>query len=330
MRKTLLLFIVLAGMQSRTTAQYHPMLGDSSTKWCLVWNVYLLRADAGPRIFDYNRFEVSGDTTIASVAYHNVYTDMGYFGAVREDSAAQKVYFLYPGDTDEQLLYDFSLDEGDTIVLDLHNNTNDMLKDGNYIVDSVGLVNIRGGWRKYMELQNPLNPGSLNLVWIESVGEIHNPFYPYMYDDVHFGPGMACGHQHESIVFNNEQDTLRNYVDMCTIYNIEFMAEVAPDTCELTYLGSVAELEGNLFGLNVYPNPCNGQNFTLSIPSTKAYTNEMQLFVTDLNGKTVHKTAVSLQGNTATIQNINLQKGMYMLALRQGGTLVARGKLLVE
>jgi hypothetical protein len=72
---------------------------------------------------------ISGDTTINSVTYHKLTTPYiqavmlgtctanyaGYKGAFRNDVANKKVFYVPPSNSIEQLLYDFTMQVGDTV-----------------------------------------------------------------------------------------------------------------------------------------------------------------------------------------------------------------------
>ena len=73
-------------------------------------------------------YTIAGDTVIGNQTYHQLsipYVDSygpctvnhsaGYNGCYRQDVAARKVYYIAPGDVTEELLYDFTLEVGDTI-----------------------------------------------------------------------------------------------------------------------------------------------------------------------------------------------------------------------
>jgi hypothetical protein len=91
-----------------------------------VWNFRETSSWCGS-IADYS-IMTDGDSLIGGVLYHKLYTPfvataissciqagVGYRGAFRNDSAASSVYYLPPLDSVEQLLYDFTWQQGDTV-----------------------------------------------------------------------------------------------------------------------------------------------------------------------------------------------------------------------
>jgi hypothetical protein len=330
MKKLLPVFFLFCSSFSQLKAQYHPMVADT-TKWCLHWNVILVRS--AERFLEYNRFDAIGDTTMGSQVYKKIWTDGStYFGAVREDSSLQRVYFIHVDDTTEQLLYDFSLNLGDTMVVDLQNNMSGNMYDGNYIVDSVSMVSIQGGLRKYLRLHNPLNVNlgpngkPLDLEWIESVGDLHNTFYTYMYDNFGYGSGtFSCGTEQESEIFNNEQNGVRNYVNLCIVSSPG--GYMHSDTCTIDYAGAVHELNAPLVKTIVYPNPSNGQNLNLDVNGFTG--NELAMVISDISGKTVWTGKQVRVVAQTVIFNPNLNNGVYVLHTYDSGRKISQTRFVV-
>jgi hypothetical protein len=129
-KKLLFCFFIITISAEAQTSVYHPF-PDSNA----VWNVeYVFWWACGNPPLYTNRYEtfsyvLNGDTAINSYTYHKVhipfveincnpnfpYQTAGYKGCLREDTNARKIYFIYPGDSVDSLLYDFNLQIGDTI-----------------------------------------------------------------------------------------------------------------------------------------------------------------------------------------------------------------------
>lgn len=130
LNKTVILIalIFISGRALSQTTVYHEF-PDSNA----FWNVqYIASWGCGPPFFNslYLDFTylMDGDTVINGLTYQKLTTPFiqascaftpffptGYRGAVREDIAARKVYFVYPGTAIDSLLYDFSMEVGDTL-----------------------------------------------------------------------------------------------------------------------------------------------------------------------------------------------------------------------
>lgn len=123
--KNLIILVCLSAcfVTHAQTTIYHPF-PESNARW----NFDLINA-MGMCHYRFS-IEVSGDTTINSLIYHQLIThgfvDAGsfgactqilppYLGAVRNDTANRKVYFIPASDSTETLLYDFNMQIGDTV-----------------------------------------------------------------------------------------------------------------------------------------------------------------------------------------------------------------------
>jgi hypothetical protein len=122
-------------------------------------------------------YRVSGDTVINSVSYKFLMTkadssaNTAWYNRyiVREDSVAKKVFINVAGQ--EYLLYDFSLNTGDTVnAVGAYGNTSCQAM----LVDSVDMVNISGVQRKRLLLSMPgvAHGGPYYDEWIEGIGNI--------------------------------------------------------------------------------------------------------------------------------------------------------------
>ncbi len=126
MKKLLLLNLIAVTFSMKAqTSVYHPF-PDSNA----VWNFHLeWYCFANGTADEYYSITFSGDTIISNQTYHKLNTPfvrsfstgicggslIGYKGAIRQDTAARKIFFVPPSDSTEQLLYDFNMQVGDTI-----------------------------------------------------------------------------------------------------------------------------------------------------------------------------------------------------------------------
>jgi hypothetical protein len=129
MKKLLLFIAVCAALSlSAQTSTYQPFPEGNAS-----WNISYTQAMCPLGGDAYENFSIvmTGDTMINGQVYHKlftpyVYADIsggctqahfeGYKGAIRQDIPNKKVYFLPPTDfTVEQLLYDFTMEVGDTV-----------------------------------------------------------------------------------------------------------------------------------------------------------------------------------------------------------------------
>jgi hypothetical protein len=146
-----------------------------------------------------------------SLRYHLIFSGSGlnrcFFGYIREDRSYRKVYFIDNLGNAEVLLYDFSMELGDTISCDFYYNGigwwNDF-KDGADRLDSLQTIYIGSVNLKTYYLSNA-DTTSATLIWHEGLGSLIHPFYLYRHYDFgcshYFG---SCGHYH--IAFDNLEE----------------------------------------------------------------------------------------------------------------------------
>jgi hypothetical protein len=211
---------------------------------------------------------------------------------LREDVAARKVYKLVNGT--EMLLYDFSMQNGDTI----------WQYDFNWTA-AVDEIDCDGGSRKRITLQTQYNNHTMTQVWIEGVGTIAHPFYPAsnMYSVFSAGGGLTyhtkCSFQNGVHIYGNAE---------CAAYAP--LAVAAQDYQK---------------GVSFLPNPVISD---LNLSSANELQNATLKFY-NLQGQLVREVN-KISGTAATVNRGNLSRGLYFVELIDGGHLLQTGKLMLE
>jgi hypothetical protein len=224
------IYIIIILISSITYGQkYIPLLNDSN-RW------YFTRLGEG---FVSELYYFNGDTIYDSVEYKIIGDDFRYNynspnnGFIREDTLTQCVYFLssrYYYDDPEILLYDFSLEQGDTVNLYVYW----FQKDTTFVVDSVGIFNTSFDSRRIYYLSGPgkLPQYTVYPVWIEGIGtlgfNLYTPAYP-----PHSESALSCFYTGDSLIYQSS-------------YSVEFGA------CYYETWG-IENL--TYFNLNIFPNP---------------------------------------------------------------------------
>lgn len=125
-KNLLLLFISFFSCTCFAQTPYHSF-PDSNAVWNVTWTdngcflsgipdgnySYFLNNDTLINTLNYNKLYRSG--LCGFCCYPPVLPVNGYIGAIRDDSLQKKVYFVFSGNSFEQVLYDFSLSVNDTI-----------------------------------------------------------------------------------------------------------------------------------------------------------------------------------------------------------------------
>lgn len=132
MKKLIVFIFTLFALSTNSqTSKYHSF-PDSAA----IWNIESFQScgfffDSWQYLYS---IIISGDTVISGTSYHKLNvpltiitssgqcnvsgtsTNPGYYvGCIRQDTSIKKVFFIFPSDSVEQLLYDFNLAVGDTV-----------------------------------------------------------------------------------------------------------------------------------------------------------------------------------------------------------------------
>jgi len=256
----LLATLTVLMVQSQTSV-YHPFPESNA-----VWNVNMSRGMCfmGGFLFEDYSLAITGDTTINSQTYHKLTTPFielyisggctqqnfpGYQGAFRQDIPNRKVFFVPPAQSTELLLYDFTMEAGDTIkgYLATFFSASDT-------VVGIDSVLIGDDYRKRWMINS-----CYDIYLIEGVGSTFGLLKPL--------PGCATDMDYYSLnCFSQDGQTL--YPHPLT-------------ECQL--ITSTNQMDPNSDDVQVYPNPSNG-SFTVGIGKPESIS---EIRLTDMLGKII-------------------------------------------
>lgn len=208
-----------------------------------------------------------GDTSIHGTHYQRLRHNYSYFGGftpgfayIREDTIAKQIFAIYPEypdyDTTEQLMYDYTLQVGDTF----------RSKHAVHFVQSIDSVSISGIWHLIWDFQwyswdstaTSIGVGAENFIVIEGIGSIFQPCTPLNPLFFEIGNILTCfntrnttpGLSHDVYVFNNTTSCDKHflYLESGTTRNIQ----VAPNP--ITSLSKIILPENVKFGTLIVVN----------------------------------------------------------------------------
>lgn len=181
----LLLFIPVIVYPQKKQYEYVPFPTSDA-----IWSeVYHFRDDANWQPPAYERFAVNGeDTVINNIVYKKIYMFLNtvfdrntasYVGALREDEQ-KRIWLktdnpLHPSkplsyDVEEILLYDFSVNAGDTIKSEYINfHTGDGV-----VVEKIDTIQIGNTYRKKIKIKTD---EFIDIEWIEGIGSLYGLFF---------------------------------------------------------------------------------------------------------------------------------------------------------
>jgi hypothetical protein len=267
--KNLLLFIALftALSAKSQTRDYYPFPEGNAS-----WNVNMTQAQCfmGGFLFQDYSITFAGDTVIENLTYHKLHSPFvevymsggcdqsifpGYKGAIRQDTANRKVYFVPPTFSSEQLLYDFTLQVGDTVkgYLEAFISEPDT-------VTAIDSVMVAGNYRKRW-LINPCYEFYL----IEGIGSTYGLLQAY--------PGCATDMDYYSIVCFNQNGQ--------SVYPV-----TSPECNVITSINNIFPED-----FRVYPNPSSG-TFTIDFCNRKKIS---EIRLTDMPGRLVYQKKINNQ-----------------------------------
>lgn len=306
---TLFLTFILLSSEIFAQSSYVPFPEGEA-----VWHVG--QKDPSWIIPDHEQYMYAGDTTINGFSYHKlsfkyewvslpsgdlVFTDYGTVGYIRQDSFLRKVYYVPKTEMQEYLLYDFSLQVGDTCPLTYGHNYLPPL-----IVidkDSLMLGNVS---RTRFTL---LRPGGMEydtVKIIEGIGSLSGPLTQFSDLCFEYCEWLACFQQDGETVFSSE---LFNFFPFgyCHIVGID-----------------VPEAAINNFLL--YPNVLSsGSIATISNKSHKA----INVSVYDLLGSLIFN-GLSDHAPDFSIETRGFQKGMYIVTIVANGEAPFNTRLIIQ
>lgn len=194
-------FLILIFLCTNLLSQdYIPMLGESN-EWFVQWG------------FEGSWTEYShtyDDVTINGKTYKKI--GDGYnpnsspYALIREDTIEKKVYAMHPlsEDSSETLYYDFTLQENDSILLNI-----DFRREAWYYVDSIREVQLLSEPSKIFYLKGDINEyGNYAYpIWIEGVGSLGDPIKHMYTPGPYFGPDLNCFFRDGEKIYQSEWST---------------------------------------------------------------------------------------------------------------------------
>lgn len=258
MKRTLITLSLFGLWLSSFSQSYHPMLNHSA--WYMMTNYGWTGISYGWQL-------QQNDTLLSGNIYSKICTPTNYLVAmIRDDTAARRVYYYNVNNHTDYLLYDFSLNVGDSIYIHHpQQSPTDSIKGKVTLVDT---INTLGGPRRRQQVCYNCNtvPFSGRYVnAVEGIGSLELPFSLYnpVNDPVH---QLVCNYQNQVHIYRSSPS------DPCTTppVGIKELSFYAPLTCSYdpaTSLLHVSFLEENyscrvidLYGRTVAESKSPGRN----------------------------------------------------------------------
>lgn len=240
------IFSVMAFCQN-----YYPLVQENNE-----WNVLQVIFEGGnpwDTTFFTQTYKISGDTIINELAYKKVYkseeempVNWEYEGSIREED--EKVWYISHFNNEEILIYDFTLNVGDTMAFQYQPVM---------VVDSIAYHEIAGIERKYMYFSY-INFTTYKELWIEGIGSNYGVLSSGSGGSVGGWTWLLCMSENGELIYMNPN------------FNSCFL--ISNDINEI-----------RTFDFNIYPNPTYGLLIIENLNNTKI--NSISLV--DLSGQII-------------------------------------------
>lgn len=318
-------------------AGYYPLL-DSINIWHMFEDFCPVKRENEELISSHDcycsMYYTDNDTVVDGIHYRNLRSTWFYpslQGFIREDVIHRKVYFRFHEDNSEIILYDFSLQTGDSIPINFKYQS---YLSGYYRLDSIKVATVSGFARRIFFLNQTTGTYPGNLVWIEGIGNPQIPFYPFrwneegcaylqcptIYNPIPYAESFVTCFEHEQRVFFDScayENALLNWCiqidDPCNYYNI---------------CGAVEEIK-SLNSFSIQPNPASGVfSFTLDVKKNDAFT----ISLININGKSLQEINLGKIQTGVFSKDVNiaaLSPGVYFIECRTSSGSLFR-KLIIQ
>jgi len=297
--KNKLIILLLLFVTLQTNAQdYHKLL-DTGKVWYDVHIGEFGYIYAENNTPDYNNMYYANDTAYLPIGPHPYAISL----IVREDTITKKVYKrsftdhntpLYP----EDIIYDFSLQEGDSIYYP--SVTNICSGTGWFYIDSIRTISYFGTERNVFYLNNHY-PNAPNTIWIEGIGSLGGVQYFNAFPMIWECGELTCCYHNDELLYQSANGEHWG----CSFENVD-----------------IDELVNNT--IRIYPNPAN-QSFTIDLSAGgEAETLILRLY--DIYGKCVKQKkihSIKEQTNIST-----LPYGLYLLKISSDNKTLYSNKII--
>ena len=241
-------------------------------------------------------YKIEGDSVFKSNSYKMIWVTFDslstwqFRGLLRQESKI--VWYVHPNDSTEKILYNFNLNAGDSETI-----VNGLCSPGDSIsvsVDEVDTVEYFGIQHKRWHLTSDF---VLEDYWVEGIGSLSGPLYS-MYGSVIVCPSwdLLCFHSSDTLYYQNENS--------CWIVGIDENAKV---------------------NARLKPNPVTkGRPFVI-----EANREITDIFLYNSTGCLV-KFVKGFKQHSVTVETADLNKGLYLIAIKAKGNLTETYKVVIE
>lgn len=238
------------------------------------------------------KYFIDGDSILNSVSYTKYYLSMDsiittgtFFALLREDTVAHKVFAVRAGETEEHLLYDFSLNINDTVTV--YPLSFEFWQGPlSVYIEQIDSILIGGSYSKRFKINNYSIPDFHEEYWIQGIGSTLGIFNSGVsavpLADIEF-PVLLCFEKDGILLYDNPDFT----------------------DCYEHYPVGINEKENNVF--SIYPNPADKNIRIVSKTIPENY------YIYSGTGNEIQRGSFGKMGNSIDISA--LPAGIYVLII---------------
>jgi hypothetical protein len=251
---------------------------DSNAIWSVYNEKYFVDGDSTYNAYNYKKYYFTNDSIV---------TTGSFFALLRDDTINNKVFSIAAGNTQEHLLYDFSLKLNDTVSV---YPISFLFWSGRILVkvDLIDSIFLGSNYHKRLKVSGVYQNTWYDEYWIEGIGSTMGLFNSGITGIVAFDiyyPTLLCFEKDGVTLYSNP------YFNDC--YEIYPVGITAPDMA---------------FRLTIYPNPTNSSMVIDSDSKIDSYQ------ILSATGKILLKGQVGLKSFTLDISD--LPQGIYLVTLK--------------
>lgn len=302
-------------------SEYKPLLNTSA-----IWNFeHITECEPYSPYYGFRySLTLEGDTSINDLIYQKLYRpawefftsewfegtledcddwnipQTGYVGALRENIEERKVYYIAANEAEEKLLYDFTLDVGDT--LEIYFPEYSFSEDMNSTIDILDSVLINGQYHRRWIIEGPIEyGGDGDIIFVEGIGGMHGLVEPDPFFLLHASiTQLSCYTNADGDLFPLDSGSCALITDVLDVENL-------------------AQIE-------VFPNPVS-EHFSIDLPEVWV-DHSTVIQVTDLTGRLIWE-SLAPQTSRIDIRTSNWTAGIYLLQVSNQSTQQSR-RLVVQ
>ncbi len=196
---TLIALMMMGGMTMKAQ-DYHPIVEDGK-QWNVLFSYPWSPPEPQHKYTDI--YKIEGDTLVDGMSYKVMYTTRNedltgwnLWGFLRETEDGQ-VFSRRPSTSDEQLLYDFSMEVGDTICMCDFGYSECCM-----VVIEKGEILVNGEPRQQIVLEYPFGSG-VEEVWIEGIGSLYGIIDPGSLFLMGGSTDLLCYYEDGDLIWQN-------------------------------------------------------------------------------------------------------------------------------